>query len=88
MFIETSLNSTNINAEVLVNGQNTIKNSKNNYVDFDNHLNSGQNDSSNYKIALDNIIDMADHIIKFFWIIYFFNKHFFLIILNLIIINI
>ena len=79
MFIETSLNSTNINAEVLVNGQNTIKNSKNNYVDFDNYLNEKVDKaySSNYKIAvikLDNIINKADHIIK---IIIFLNNLFF-----------
>ena len=34
MFTEMSLNSTKRNVEVLVNGQNTIKNSKNTYADF------------------------------------------------------
>ena len=34
MFTDMPLNSTKRNLEVLVNGQNTIKNTKNTYVDF------------------------------------------------------
>ena len=34
MFTEMSLNSTKRNVEVLANGTNTIRNSKNTYVDF------------------------------------------------------